>query len=95
MYTISCRDVGRDCDCVVQGETEEEIMRNAAEHAVKDHGYKEDEIMTPEMKEKIKSYIRKSQSLRLNSVSSMWSNLLYIHLIDPYYRALILISWEL
>ena len=62
MYRISCRDVGRDCDCVVQGETEEEIMKNAAEHAVKDHGYKEEEeeIMNPEMKEKIKSYIRKS-----------------------------------
>jgi len=59
MYTISCRDVGRDCDCVVQGETEEEIIKNAAEHAVKDHGYKEEEIMSPEMKEKIKSYIRK------------------------------------
>ena len=60
MYTISCRDVGRDCDCVVQGETEEEIMKNAAEHAVKDHGYKEEDIMTYEMKEKIKSCIRKS-----------------------------------
>ena len=60
MYRISCRDVGRDYDCVVQGETEEEIMKNAAEHAVKDHGYKEEEIMNSEMKEKIKSYIRKS-----------------------------------
>ena len=60
MYTISCRDVGRDCDCIVEGKTEEEIMKNAAEHAVKDHGYKVEEIMTPEMKEKIKSYIRKS-----------------------------------
>ena len=29
MFTISCRDVGRDCDCVVQGETEEELMKNA------------------------------------------------------------------
>jgi predicted small metal-binding protein len=35
-------------------------MKNAAEHTVKDHGYKEEEIMNPEMKEKIKSYIRKS-----------------------------------
>ena len=60
MYTISCRDVGRDCDCVIQGETEEEIMKNAAEHAVKGHGYKEEDIMTPDMKNKIKSYIRKS-----------------------------------
>ena len=50
----------RDCDCVVQGETEEEIMKNAAEHAVKDHGYNEEEIMTPDMEEKIKSYMHKS-----------------------------------
>ena len=60
MYTISCRDVGRDCQYLVQGETEEELMKNAAEHAVKDHGYKEEEIMTPEMKKKIKSYVRKT-----------------------------------
>jgi predicted small metal-binding protein len=41
-------------------ETEEELLKNAAEHAVKDHGYTEQDIMTPEMKEKIKSHIRKS-----------------------------------
>jgi predicted small metal-binding protein len=60
MLTLSCRDVGRDCDCVVQGETEEELMKNAAEHAVKDHGYKQEDIMTPEMKERIKSHIPRS-----------------------------------
>ncbi len=60
MFTISCRDVGRDCDCVVQGRVREELLKNAAEHALKDHRYGEEEIMTPEMKEKIKSYIRKS-----------------------------------
>jgi predicted small metal-binding protein len=60
MLSITCRDVGQNCDCVVQGEAEEELMKNAAEHAVKDHGYTEQDIMTPEMKEKIKSHIRKS-----------------------------------
>lgn len=60
MYTISCREVGRDCDCIIQGETVEEVMNNAAEHAVKGHGYKEEDIMTPEMKEKIKSHIQES-----------------------------------
>ena len=35
-------------------------MKKAAEHAVKDHGYKEQDIMTSEMKEKIKSHIRQS-----------------------------------
>jgi predicted small metal-binding protein len=60
MLTIACRDVGQDCDCVVAGEAEEELMKNAAEHAVKDHGYNEKDIMTPEMKEKIRAHIRKS-----------------------------------
>ena len=58
--SIACRDVGQNCDCIVQGETEEELMKNAAEHAVKDHGYTEENIMTPEMKDRIKSHIRKS-----------------------------------
>jgi predicted small metal-binding protein len=60
MLILSCRDVGQNCDCIVQGETEEELMKNAAEHAVKDHGYTEEDIMTAEMKERIKSHIHKS-----------------------------------
>lgn len=60
MLTVSCREVGVDCDYVAKGETEEEIMKNAGEHAVKDHGYKQEEIMTPEMKEKIRQHIRRS-----------------------------------
>ena len=60
MLRISCRDAGRDCDCIIEGETEDEILKNAAEHAVKEHGYKEQDIMTPEMKNKIISLIRKS-----------------------------------
>ena len=58
MLTVTCREVGQDCDCIVAGETEEKIMKKAAEHAVRDHGYSEQDIMTPEMKEKIKSHIR-------------------------------------
>jgi predicted small metal-binding protein len=34
-------------------------MKDAGRHAVKDHGYKEEDIMTPEMKENIRSHIRK------------------------------------
>jgi predicted small metal-binding protein len=60
MLTVSCREVGLDCDYVAKGETEEEIMKDAGQHAVRDHGYKEEEIMTPEMKEKIRSHIKRS-----------------------------------
>ncbi len=49
-----------DCDYVAKGETEEELMKDAGQHAVKDHGYKEEEIMKPELKEKIKVNIRMS-----------------------------------
>ena len=34
MLTVSCREVGMDCDYVCKGETEEEIMKNAEQHAV-------------------------------------------------------------
>jgi predicted small metal-binding protein len=34
MLTVSCREVGMDCDYVCKGETEEEIMKNAEEHAI-------------------------------------------------------------
>jgi predicted small metal-binding protein len=38
---IRCKDVGVDCDFVATGETEEEIMKKAAEHAKKAHGMNE------------------------------------------------------
>jgi predicted small metal-binding protein len=60
MLTIACRDVGQNCDCIVQGDTEEELMKNAAEHAVNDHGHKEENIMTSEMQDKIRSHIKRS-----------------------------------
>jgi predicted small metal-binding protein len=46
MLNVSCREVGMDCDYVCKGQTEEEIMKNAGEHAVRDHGYKEEDLMT-------------------------------------------------
>lgn len=35
---LYCRDVGFDCDAVVQAETEEEILQQAAAHAQTVHG---------------------------------------------------------
>ena len=39
--TVSCRDVGMDCDFVAKGETEQDILQQAAEHARKEHGMTE------------------------------------------------------
>ena len=46
-------------DCVLSGEKEGEILKKAAEHAVTDHGFKEAEIMTPEMQQNIKLHIKR------------------------------------
>lgn len=59
MKTLICREAGFDCDYVVNGETEKEVMRNGGEHAVRVHGMKAEDI-TPEMKQKLKGVIRTS-----------------------------------
>ena len=59
MLTVSCREVGMDCDYVCKGETEEEIMKSVSEHAMGDHGMKPEDL-TPELIEKIKNLIRQT-----------------------------------
>lgn len=59
MKTINCREAGFDCDHIVKGETEEDVMKNGAEHAMEAHGMKEEDI-TPEMKQKIRGLIHSS-----------------------------------
>jgi len=52
---IHRRDVGYDCDGVIRAETEEEALRQAAEHAKSVHGLKE---VSPEVVQKVKSVMR-------------------------------------
>jgi predicted small metal-binding protein len=59
MKTVTCREAGFDCDHVVEGETEDEVMKRGVEHLAKDHGMKEDHI-TPGFKEKIRKLIHTS-----------------------------------
>ena len=59
MLTVSCREVGMDCDYVCRGETEQEIMKNAEEHAMRDHGFKPRDLMTLELRNNIRSHIKR------------------------------------
>jgi predicted small metal-binding protein len=59
MLSLACRDAGFDCDRIVRGETEEEIMKSVSEHAMKVHNMKPEDL-TPELMEKIKSLIRQT-----------------------------------
>jgi predicted small metal-binding protein len=52
---LRCRDVGLDCEGELRAETEEEIMRQAAEHARTTHSMTE---MSPEVVQKVRAPIR-------------------------------------
>jgi predicted small metal-binding protein len=53
--SLSCRDVGADCDFVICAKTENEIFKKAKDHAKKEHGIKE---IPKDLYEKARSAIR-------------------------------------
>jgi len=52
---VSCRDLAVDCDFVVRGETEQDILQQCTEHARKDHGMTE---IPAELADKVLGAIR-------------------------------------
>jgi len=59
MKTLYCSDIGFDCKAVVNANTEEEVLKIAAEHARAVHGV----TVTPEMAEQIKTLIKDDQKI--------------------------------
>ncbi len=52
--TVSCRDVGMDCDFVAKGNSEEEIMSQVSDHARTDHNMNE---IPAEVRDKVRASI--------------------------------------
>jgi predicted small metal-binding protein len=52
---VSCKDVGVDCDFVMRGETTEDILQQAAEHARTVHNMTE---IPPDVAEKLLGAVR-------------------------------------
>ncbi len=52
---LRCRDVGFDCDGVLRAATEQEILKQAVEHAQTVHGMKE---ISAEVVAKVRAAIR-------------------------------------
>ncbi len=44
LIKLFCRETGLDCNFIIEGETEEQVMAVGAEHAMKVHGLKAEEI---------------------------------------------------
>ena len=57
--TLNCRDVGVDCDATFTGETEDDIMAQAKEHARTEHGFGE---IPAELAEKTRGAIQDVQA---------------------------------
>ena len=55
---MKCRDVGMNCDFEARGESEQEILQKAAEHAKSAHGI---EQIPPELATKVRSVIREDK----------------------------------
>jgi predicted small metal-binding protein len=57
MKTLHCSDAGFDCKAVIQAETDEEILKQAAKHALDVHKT----VVTEEMARQIKTLIKEEQ----------------------------------
>lgn len=60
MLTVSCRDIASDCEFVGRAYTEDDLMMQLIGHIVKKHEVNVEDIMTPEMREKIRIHIQSS-----------------------------------
>ena len=54
MKTLHCNDAGFECDGVIRGESEEEILQQAAVHAKTEHNTE----VTPELADQLKTLIK-------------------------------------
>ncbi len=53
--TLNCRDVGVDCDFQARGETTDDVLQQATEHAKAAHGF---DSIPPELAEKVHAAIK-------------------------------------
>jgi predicted small metal-binding protein len=54
-FSLSCGDIVPGCEAKIQGETEEDVLRQGAAHAQAEHGI---ESMDAETIEKVKAAVR-------------------------------------
>ena len=54
MKELHCRDAGFDCDAVVRGETQDDVLAQVGPHAEEAHGVD----VTPEMSGQIRTLVR-------------------------------------
>jgi predicted small metal-binding protein len=71
MKTLACGDLVPGCQSVVAAETDEEILRIAAQHAVEAHGMTVDDELVAAVKGAIRSQISAAVSTGRPAVSQL------------------------
>ncbi len=56
--TLACRDVGTDCDYVVRGETDDEVIAGMYKHGKEVHKLTDELLESPDLMEKVKTAIK-------------------------------------
>ncbi len=58
--TLACKDLDPKSNCpyVARGETMEQLIPDMAKHAKEVHGYTDEQLNSPEMKEKINAAVK-------------------------------------
>jgi len=57
-FTLACKDAGVDCPYVARGETEEEVLQEAAKHVKEVHGYTDEQLSGPKFLEESRRLIK-------------------------------------
>lgn len=57
MKTLHCSDAGFDCNGIIRANSEEEVLSQAAQHALEAHNVS----VTPELADKLKKLIREEK----------------------------------
>lgn len=55
---MKCRDVGMDCNFQAHGKTDEEVMKQAEQHAKEKHGIT---TMTPDLAARVRAAIKEQK----------------------------------
>ena len=56
--TLACRDVGSNCDFVVRGESDDEVIAGMVKHGKVVHKLSDEEVNSPEMMNLVKAAIK-------------------------------------
>lgn len=63
MKTLHCRDAGFDCQGVIRANTEQEVLKQAAQHALEVHGV----TVSTELAEQLKTLIKEEEEGKQNA----------------------------